>query len=62
MWTSGYGLLILLIAGCGVLLLRSPVQATIELETGEGSVPVPGWRLRARWIFSPRCRRACWSR
>jgi hypothetical protein len=51
MWTSGYGLLILLIAGCGVLLLRSPVQATIELETGEGSVPVPGWLLRARWIF-----------
>ena len=26
-WTGGYGLLILLIAGCGVLLLRSPANA-----------------------------------
>src|SRR4051812_35879132 len=29
-WTSGYGLLILLIAGCGVLLLKSPPIAVIE--------------------------------
>src|SRR3954453_1705069 len=30
-WTGGYGLLIVLIAGCGLLLLRSPADAGVEL-------------------------------
>ena len=34
-WTGGYGLLILLIAGCGVLLLRSPALAAADRETEE---------------------------
>jgi hypothetical protein len=51
LWTCGYGLLILLIAGCGVLLLRSPALAAADTRTEETSSPAPGWLTRARWIF-----------
>jgi hypothetical protein len=51
MWTGGYGLLIALIAGCGVLLLRSPGREAADRETEATSAPAPGWVLRARWIF-----------
>jgi hypothetical protein len=51
MWTTGYGLLVLLIAACGLLLLRSPALATPDQQTEGTSSPVPGWLLRARWIF-----------
>ena len=50
-WTGGYGLLILLIAACGALLLRSPGLAVADRETEETSAPAPSWVLRARWIF-----------
>lgn len=50
-WTGGYGLLIVLIAACGVLLLRSPVMAERDLQIEEASAPAPPWMLRARWIF-----------
>src|SRR6202051_4314410 len=50
-WTSGYGLLILLIAGCGVLLLRSPANAAVDTLAENTEAPPPGWILRARWIF-----------
>ncbi len=50
-WTGGYGLLILLIAGCGVLLLRSPVMAVIPERAIDENVPAPSWTSRARWIF-----------
>jgi hypothetical protein len=50
-WTAGYGLLIVLIAACGVLLLRSPVMAESDLQTAETDAPAPPWTLRARWIF-----------
>ena len=50
-WTGGYGLLILLIAGCGVLLLRSPANVTFETRTHNADAPAPSWALRARWIF-----------
>jgi hypothetical protein len=50
-WTAGYGLLVLLIAGCGLLLMRSPVQATVDLQAEETQSPAPAWSLRARWIF-----------
>jgi hypothetical protein len=50
-WTGGYGLLILLIAGCGALLLRSPARAAADLATEETEAPAPTWLLRARWIF-----------
>src|SRR5262245_55401583 len=51
LWTGGYGLLIVLIAGCGALLLRSPALAVADRETEETEAPAPGWALRARWIF-----------
>ncbi len=50
-WTGGYGLLILLIASCGALLLRSPSLAAADLRTEETDAPAPAWPLRARWIF-----------
>lgn len=50
-WTAGYGLLVLLIAACGALLLRSPAKAASETAMDEGDAPAPAWALRARWIF-----------
>jgi hypothetical protein len=49
-WTSLYGLLILLIAGCGVLLLRSPANVVVE-RSEDTDAPAPPWALRLRWIF-----------
>jgi hypothetical protein len=51
MWTGGYGLLVLLIGACGLLLLRSPAQAVADLQTEDTVSPAPSWLLRARWIF-----------
>ncbi|MBV9458283.1 MAG: class I SAM-dependent methyltransferase, partial [Bradyrhizobium sp.] len=51
MWTAGYGLLIVLIAGCGALLLSSPARAAADLATEDTEAPAPTWLLRARWIF-----------
>jgi hypothetical protein len=50
-WTGGYGLLIVLIAGCGALLLRSPALAIADTQTEETDAPPPAWMLRGRWIF-----------
>ncbi len=50
-WTAGYGILIVLIASCGALLLRSPSLAEADLRTEETDAPAPAWLLRARWIF-----------
>ncbi len=49
LWTGGYGLLILLIAGCGVLLLRSPAIAAPTAQQQIEAAP-PGWAM---------CRRDC---
>ena len=50
-WTGGYGLLIVLIASCGVLLLRSPMTAAVDTLAEDSDAPAPAWILRARWIF-----------
>ena len=50
-WTGGYALLIVLIASCGVLLLRSPAVAGVDLDADDAEAPAPPWILRARWIF-----------
>ncbi|MEY9805364.1 hypothetical protein ABIF30_004971 [Bradyrhizobium elkanii] len=51
-WTGGYGLLIVLIAGCGVLLLRSPANAAaLNMQVDDANAPAPSSPLRARWIF-----------
>src|ERR1700710_1463754 len=49
-WTSLYGLLILLIGCCGALLLRSPANVVVE-QNDDTDAPAPDWGLRARWIF-----------
>src|SRR5216683_1601350 len=51
MWTGGYGVLALLIAGCGLLLMRSPASAVTDLQAEDSQSPAPDWMLRARWIF-----------
>ncbi|WP_166304878.1 fused MFS/spermidine synthase [Bradyrhizobium sp. 2S1] len=51
-WTGGYGLLIVLIAGCGVLLLRSPANAgALNMSADDANATAPSWPQRARWIF-----------
>ncbi|MHC2332662.1 fused MFS/spermidine synthase [Bradyrhizobium sp. USDA 4454] len=51
-WTGGYGMLILLIAGCGVLLVRSPANAAaLNVPLDDADAPAPSWGSRARWIF-----------
>ncbi|HEV7876863.1 fused MFS/spermidine synthase [Bradyrhizobium sp.] len=49
-WTSLYGVLIVLIAGCGLLLLRSPANVVVE-QSDDADAPAPDWALRLRWIF-----------
>jgi hypothetical protein len=49
-WTGLYGVLILLIGSCGVLLLRSPANVVVA-QNDDTDAPAPGWALRARWIF-----------
>jgi hypothetical protein len=48
MWTGGYVLLIVLIAACGMLLLRSPPYAA---PVASASTAAPSWPVRLRWIF-----------
>jgi hypothetical protein len=50
-WTAVYGLLILLIAACGALLLRAPAHAAVDTKIDDADAPAPSWALRARWIF-----------
>jgi len=50
-WTGGYFVLIVLIAACGVLLLRSPKSAAVDTLAKDSDAPAPAWSLRARWIF-----------
>src|SRR6201746_282401 len=49
--TGLYGLLILLIAGCGALLLRSPASAAVDVLAEDSGAPAPALLWRARWIF-----------
>jgi uncharacterized membrane protein len=51
LWTCGYGLLIVLIAGCGILLLRAPPCQTLESTTGAAAAPAINWTSRGRWVF-----------
>ena len=50
MWTAGYALLILLIAGCGALLMRAPANVA-ALTAEDRDAPVPSWLTRARWVL-----------
>jgi hypothetical protein len=51
-WTAGYGLLIVLIAACGALLLRSRASAALlNMPEDDAKAPSPPWLTRARWTF-----------
>jgi hypothetical protein len=50
-WTGGYGLLIVLIAACAMLMLRSPDMDVADRRAEDTDAPAPPWILRARWIF-----------
>lgn len=50
-WTGGYALLIVLIAACGILLVRSPAMSVAAIEASDGDAPPPSWVMRLRWIF-----------
>ena len=52
-WTGGYGLLIVLIAACGVLLLRSPASAAVDTLAEDSDAPAPAW-IVARALDLPR--------
>jgi hypothetical protein len=49
LWASGYGVLILLIAACGLLLWRSPPY--VEAIADDAAAVAPTWGERLRWIF-----------
>src|SRR5260370_20802770 len=51
LWTCGYGLLIVLIAGCGILFLRAPPCQPLESTTGAGAARAINWASRGRWVF-----------
>jgi hypothetical protein len=50
-WTGFYGLLIVLIAACGLLLWRSPASAGVNVLAMNSDAPAPSWGARARWVF-----------
>jgi hypothetical protein len=51
MWSGGYWLLFVLIAACGVLLLRSPARGDVAMAAAEPAAPAPSWRMLGRWAF-----------
>jgi hypothetical protein len=50
MWSLGFVLLILLVAGCAVLMLRAPSRSTAEPKRNKVA-PNPTWATIGRWIF-----------
>jgi hypothetical protein len=50
LWTGGYGVLIVLIAACGLLLWRSPASVPSG-GAAESDAPAPSLSTRARWVF-----------
>src|SRR6201996_6213104 len=50
-WTGGYGLLIVLIAGCGYLLWQSPASAVAHNAAVQSDAPSPSFGTRLRWVF-----------
>jgi hypothetical protein len=49
LWTVGFYLLIVLIAACGVTLVRAPRASLAQREAAEAATP-PRWTDFARWI------------
>jgi hypothetical protein len=51
LWTSGYALLIALIATCGYLMWRAPSGIALDAAREDTEVSVPAWPLWLRWCF-----------
>lgn len=49
LWSGGFALLTLLIAACGVLMLRAPAHAQVAQEAPV--TDTPSWRVIGRWVF-----------
>ena len=50
LWSIGFLLLILLVAGCAVLMLKTPRKGAAA-HTKTRPAPKPAWSLIGRWIF-----------
>jgi hypothetical protein len=50
LWSIGFLLLVVLIAGCGALMLRAPVHGARQ-STKAKAVPKPSWPTIGRWVF-----------
>ena len=50
-WSGGYWLLIVLIAACGVLLLRSPARGDVAVCAAEPARRRRAGACSARWVF-----------
>lgn len=59
LWSGGFVALLLLIAGCGALLLRVPDIGVAEIEA---ATPKPAWRTIGRWVFLSAVPSELWSR
>ena len=50
-WTGGYVVLIVLIASCGAVMLKSPPVAVAELRGETMQASAPTWSQWGRWVF-----------
>jgi SAM-dependent methyltransferase len=50
LWTAGYYVLIVLVAGCGLLMLRSPNRLPEAAAAGTTGAAAPTWRDAAIWV------------
>ncbi|HEY1474637.1 MAG TPA: fused MFS/spermidine synthase [Pseudolabrys sp.] len=50
LWSGGFALLIVLIAGCAYLLLRAPPGDSLK-DADANAAPSPPWPLIGRWVF-----------
>ncbi len=50
LWTGGFVLLIIMIGGCGAILLRSPARIGAA-DTTSAVTPAPTWRSIEHWVF-----------
>jgi hypothetical protein len=51
LWCVGYGVLIVLIVGCGYLLWRSPMRTDLAERVNAPASPSPTWPMLGRWAF-----------
>jgi hypothetical protein len=50
LWSGGFLVLFVLIAACGILMLRTPARARPS-QPNAATAPKPGWLAIGRWIF-----------